>query len=122
MDLGQRLDDFIAVLGISKSEFSRSLGFSPAYISRIIGGVQKKPSERFFEAVRREYNVNINWLKTGTGIMFNLEDVSSLAKEYDLSKLLKKYSQLPLPDRRVIDHIMNAMLVKNQVGQGQGKQ
>lgn len=107
--LGQRLESLIKTIGIKKGDFAEKVGFSQAYISMIIGNAQRVPSDRFFESVKREFNVNIDWLKNGTGDMFIVDDPDFTPLE---KELITKYNLLPLSERKVIDDIVDALLLK----------
>lgn len=114
--LGERLEKLIKTLGIKKGDFAERLNFSQAYISMIISGNQKLPSDRFFDSVKREFNVNIDWLKNGDGEMFNIEDKNISPAE---KTLITKYNQLPLSERKVIDEILDAMVIKSQINKNE---
>lgn len=109
--LSDRLKLLIETLGIKKGDFSEKIGFTQAYISMILNGSKKNPSDRFFESVKREFNVSLNWLKNGDGEMFVIENnnLSQFQKN-----LVSKYNQLPLSERKIIDEIIDAMIIKNQ--------
>lgn len=112
--LKDRIEKLIDTLDIKKGDFAEKVGFTQAYISMILNGSKQNPSDRFYEAVKREFNVNINWLKNDIGDMFIIEDenLSSIDRE-----ILMKYNQLPLSERKIINEIVDAMLVRNQVQQ-----
>lgn len=107
--LSERLAELIAVLGVKKSEFADRIGFSQAYVSLITAGKRTQPSDRFLESVAREFQVNIDWLRTGEGNMFD-------APNGDLSQadmvLLQKYHSLPLHERHVVDEIVDALAIR----------
>lgn len=55
----------------NRSEFARKIDLTPAYISIIDKERDRTPSERTLSDICREFNVNMHWLKTGEGEMFN---------------------------------------------------
>ncbi len=57
-------------LGLSISEFARSCGFSPGYLSRLEAGKRTKPSAEFQDALLVRFNVDRFWLLTGSGMPF----------------------------------------------------
>lgn len=108
--LNKRLIELISILGIKKSEFSQKIGFSQAYVSMILAGKRTTPSDRFYESICREFQVNNEWLRTGEGDMFVLPQGDF--SETDL-ELLKKYKSLPLSEQKIVDEIIYALILKN---------
>lgn len=107
--LHHRLQKLISVLRVQKNQFSEQIGFSQAYVSMILNGKRLNPSDRFYQAVHREYNVNVSWLRDGVGNMFDIPKNDSFISD-DI--LLKKYNLLSAEDRVVIDRIIDAMILK----------
>lgn len=110
--LNDRFNELISTLGLKKGDIAEKIGFTQSYISMILSGNKTNPSDRFYESLKREFNVNIDWLKTGLGDMFNIENESLTPAEYEL---VKKYNQLPLSERKIIDEIIDAMVIKNTI-------
>ena len=108
--LKDRLEQLIKTLDLKKGDFADKINFSQAYISMILSGTKQNPSDRFFDSIKREFNVNIDWLKYGQGEMFSLneENLSPLEKD-----LLTKYNLLPLSERKIIDLMVDTMLSKH---------
>ena len=113
--LNDRLSELIDTLGIKKGAFSASIGFSQAHVSMILSGRRPHPSDRFFDAVSRQFQVNAQWLKNGSGDMFVLPGAGITDSDREL---IKKYKSLPIPERKVIDEIIDAMVVRNLNGRG----
>lgn len=109
--LAQRLEELIEALGIRKKEFAGAVGFSQAYISMILRGNRPHPSDRFFQSVSRAYPVDAHWLRTGEGEMFALPAAD--LSQADLT-LLKKYRLLKLGEQKVVDEVVDAMLLKSR--------
>ena len=67
--LGERIENLIKQLGITKTKFAEKLSVSQPYISKIIisGYV---PSDRLIEDICEKFNANEKWLRTGEGEMF----------------------------------------------------
>lgn len=107
--LQKRLSQLISSLGIKKIDFARRIGFSQAYVSMLLTGQRKAPSDRFVDAVSREFQVSPEWLTEGKGDMFlyTSEDMSSSDMQ-----LLRKYKKLPLREQGIIEEIVDAMLMK----------
>ena len=66
---GERIENLIKQLGITKTKFAEKLSVSQPYISKIIisGYV---PSDRLIEDIYEKFNANEKWLRTGEGEMF----------------------------------------------------
>lgn len=109
--LSDRLSNLIAALGISKREFSKRIGFSQSYISMLLNGTRECPSEVFFLSLRREFHVNDAWMQDGVGEMF---DTSAADLSDSDAALIRKYRSLPLSEQKIIDDIINAMILKNR--------
>lgn len=63
--------------GLSQEEFGKRLSVTKASISRIEAGINN-PSDQTIKLICSEFNVNENWLRTGTGgedNMFIPEDI-----------------------------------------------
>lgn len=109
--LKDRMQHLINVLDVKKGDFAKKIGFSQAYISRILSGVSLSPSPRFYETLKREYNVNPQWLKDGIGDIFIQNEVLSSEDE----EAFKKYNQLSSSERKIIVDIIDAMFMRNQI-------
>lgn len=66
---GERIENLIKQLGITKTKFAEKLSVSQPYISKIIisGYV---PSDRLIEDICEKFNASEKWLRTGEGEMF----------------------------------------------------
>ena len=66
---GERIENLIKQLGITKTKFAEKLSVSQPYVSKIIisGYV---PSDRLIEDICEKFNANEKWLRTGEGEMF----------------------------------------------------
>lgn len=108
--LSERLEALINILGLKKGEFAGIINFSQAYISMILSGSKQNPSDRFYESIKREFNVNIDWLRDGKGEMFIVDNPKLSPIERDL---VAKYNSLPLSERKIIDEVVDALLLKH---------
>ena len=71
MSIKSRLLEFLKAEGISKSEFSRRMGLSPAYI----GSMRKSmPEEKVEKLISIFPQLNRDWLLYGDGSMYRDED------------------------------------------------
>lgn len=57
-------------INLSQEAFGNRIGLTKAAISKIESGVSN-PSEQTILSICREFNVNEDWLRTGSGEMFN---------------------------------------------------
>ena len=108
--LPQRLERLFADLGVNQIEFARKTGFGQSYISQILSGNKSSPSERFYNTVGREYNVNPEWLKTGKGEIYAIPDKDGGNEN---AEIFAKYRLLPKSEQRLIEDMINALLVKS---------
>jgi transcriptional regulator with XRE-family HTH domain len=107
--LPQRLERIFTDLGVNQIDLARRTGFGQSYISQILAGYKSNPSERFYLTVSREFNVNPEWLKTGKGDVYFIPDGNG--QNID-AEILAKYRLLPLQEQRIIEDMINALLVK----------
>ena len=69
--MNTRLQQFLTAENISQSQFADSIGVARASISHILSG-RNKPGFDFLESTARRYpSLNLEWLITGNGRMYN---------------------------------------------------
>ncbi len=68
--MNERIKEVRKSLGLTLEKFGKSLGVTKVAISNIENG-NRGVTEQMFLSVCRVYNVNENWLRNGTGEMFN---------------------------------------------------
>ena len=72
--MNDRLLRFLAAENISQAQFADSIGVARASISHIVSG-RNKPGFDFIERTARCYpSLNLEWLITGKGRMYNSEN------------------------------------------------
>lgn len=76
-------------LNIAQIKFGDKLGIAPTTYVKYERG-ERKPSYEVLEILYKNYNVNLNWLITGEGEMFNVKQ--SVAQQDD--KLWDEVSKL----------------------------
>lgn len=77
---------------LSQERFAERLGLSRNFINQVENG-SKNISDRTISDICREFNVNEEWLRNGTGEIFNKETTFSLddyAKNNNLTEIEKK--------------------------------
>lgn len=67
--IGKRIGELIESLGIKKVRFAEQIKIDQSYVSQLING-KRNPSNRIVADICREFNVNEEWLRTGSGEMF----------------------------------------------------
>ena len=76
-------------MGLNQSDFSSRIGLTSTSISKIEKGVNKL-TEQNIKSICREFNVNEEWLRTGSGNIFNEQTTFSLdefLKKQEATKL-----------------------------------
>lgn len=63
-----RISEVIKCRKITKTEFSKRLNISQAFVSQMCSGVAR-PSDRTIADICREFRINEKWLRTGEGDM-----------------------------------------------------
>lgn len=114
MIIGERIKELRKSLGLTLEEFGKKLGVGKSAISNIENG-SRNLTDQMALSIRREFNVREEWLRYGTGDMFEpaaADELDSLAKEYGLSEgekiLIEHYVKLDESSRRaVIDFIID---------------
>jgi transcriptional regulator with XRE-family HTH domain len=109
--LAARLEFLLSNLGIKQLDFARQIDFAQSYISMILNGSKTSPSPRFFEAVARQFNVNLQWLRDGTGDIYAIPGLDFSAP--DAAELFTKYCRLPPDEQAVVEKIINVFLLQN---------
>lgn len=73
---GQRIEEVIKALKITKKEFAKAIDYSPGNITDWAKD-RYKPSSKALINMEQVYNINQQWILEGTGSMFkNTESVS----------------------------------------------
>lgn len=67
--MNDRIKDIRKSLHMTQDEFATKIGLSRNFIAQVENGT-KNPSERTVSDICREFDVNEEWLRTGTGEMF----------------------------------------------------
>ncbi|MCI8632469.1 MAG: helix-turn-helix transcriptional regulator [Lachnospiraceae bacterium] len=55
--------------GLNQTDFAKKINVTPAYVWKIINREDTTPSERIIEDICEQFNISIDWLKTGEGDM-----------------------------------------------------
>lgn len=72
----ERLEGFLKIKKISKTEFGRRIGVSAAYVT----GIRRSLSQEKISSIAREFpDLNIEWLLTGEGQMLKPQSTNSVS-------------------------------------------
>ena len=104
----------------SQTEIAKELKVSPQYIWKIMNNDDVNPSEQFISSICREYNVNEEWLKNGTGPMYKPRSDNEIIAKFvndfmesrsdDFRKrLINALSQLDEREWKVLEEIAKKM-------------
>ena len=111
--MNERIRELRKHLNLTLEEFGKKVGVTKAAIGRIEKG-ERSVTDQMFLSICREFNVNKNWLRTGEGEMFTLQEdeeaayVAELLDDtdnplYDLIKaIMKTYSQTGEKEKAII--------------------
>ena len=105
-----RLKEIRSFLKVSQREFSRQIFISQSLYADIeLGNVE--PKERFLRLISSQFNVNLNWIKTGEGQMF-----SSEPPDARLEYLINIFNQLnPKLQDTVLEHLKSLLKVQKEM-------
>lgn len=102
-------------LELTQTEFAGKIGTTANVLTNYETG-RRNPSSSVINNICKTFNVNEEWLRTGTGEMFRAspsEALDALADEYDLSHgdyvLIEKFVNLKAEKRAaVVDYVLQA--------------
>ena len=114
MTIGERIKELRKSFNLTLEEFGKKLGVGKTAISKLEKS-ERNLTDQMALSICREFNVLEEWLRDGTGDMFEpaaLDELDALAKEYGLSEgekiLIEHYVKLDESSRRaVIDFIID---------------
>lgn len=119
MSYGERVKKIRKTLGLSQSEFGKSIGLKANSISDIERGINNL-KETNIKLICSTYNVDYMWLTTGEGEMFsdNKEDEDYLAKiDYIMTgensfhkNLFKTFAALDESELEALENIINKFI------------
>lgn len=94
LGLGKRIRDVRTHIGSNQTEFSANLNTSYSYLSDVERG-KSMPGADMLIMLRHKFQVNINWLLTGIGDMFEISEAEQ-SNECPNAVPLKKVKTTPL--------------------------
>lgn len=97
--MNDRIKELRRELNMTQAEFAAKIGLSRNYIAQIEIGT-KVPSDRTISDICREFNVNEDWLRTGTG-----EPTIKRTRSQEIGAFASEVMNLPDEDikNRLID-------------------
>lgn len=106
--MNERIKQIRRELGLTQTEFAERIGLKQNSIALIESG-KRNISDQAVLSICREYGVNEEWLRTGTGEKMTPDasgELEALVKKYDLSNadqvLIEKYVNLKAGSRETI--------------------
>ncbi|RDY26296.1 XRE family transcriptional regulator [Romboutsia weinsteinii] len=99
--MNERLKILRKQLGLSQKEFGEKIHLSVSQISSYENKSRNIP-ERSILNIIREFNVSSNWIRFGTGDIFNSDLCST-------SDLIKKINSLSKEDQQFINRIIDCL-------------
>ena len=114
--ISDRIKDLRKELNLKQSDFANKIGIKQAAISAIEKGI-RNVTDRIINDICREFNVNEEWLRNGTGEMFapTFDDkLDQLATEYNFSKLeytfFSSYLKLDEKKREAVTEFLESIV------------
>ncbi len=117
----ERLRQIFKESGKTQTEIAKKTNVTPAYIWKILNKDNVAPRDLFIKTVCKEFNVNEDWLRLGTGEMYKeIEDelasvLSDLIEEdnpfYDLIiGIMKTYRRLDDQSQDALKNLSQELL------------
>lgn len=115
--MNERIRELRKTLGLTLEKFGANLGVGKTAISKIESG-DRGLTDQMFLAIVREYNVNPDWLRNGTGAMFlDVPDrndfmtaAAGLSDDPLVVSFLVEYAKLRPDERAVIQKYIDNIL------------
>lgn len=99
-------------LHMTQQEFGEHLGVNKATISRLEKKVNNVTNQ-MAKSICMQFNVNEEWLRNGTGEMYN-DLVHNLNLDEDVTNLVELYAQLNQADKFLVKNLMESLAEKNK--------
>lgn len=110
--MNERLKQLRKALKLNQVDFGAKLSLTGSAISRYESGVNAM-ADNIVLLICREFDVNEEWLRYGTGSMFsqkNMDLIEQLSDKYDLGlygrQLLETYLELSDADKRAVERFV----------------
>jgi len=116
--LAERLSYLLSDLNIKQLDFAQRINFTQSYVSMVLKGNKISPSDRFYDAICREFNVNPEWLKNGKGDIYTVPGLPYTSSD---AELVAKFRLLPESEQRIIEEIIDAFLLRTMTSEKKKK-
>lgn len=122
-----RIRELRKELGLTQSEFGERLGLKQSTVTGYEAGA-RAPSDAIIFSICREFDVNEDWLRTGSGDMFIVKTrsqeivdfMSELMNDPDDSfkrRFIESVAQLSEEEWKVIEQIIDRLLAEQKDGE-----
>ena len=106
IEIGKRIKEIRNDKKLNQREFAKRLTLSQNHISYLEKGI-RKITEKFINDLCKEYNVNKEWLLTGTGEKY-IDMIEGLnIDDEEIKNFLKKFMQLDMKTKVGIMNIVD---------------
>lgn len=106
IEIGKRIKEIRNDKKLNQREFAKRLTLSQNHISYLEKGI-RKITEKFINDLCKEYNVNKEWLLTGTGEKY-IDMIEGLnIDDGEIKNFLKKFMQLDMKTKVAIMNIVD---------------
>lgn len=106
IEIGKRIKEIRNDKKLNQREFAKRLTLSQNHISYLEKGI-RKITEKFINDLCKEYNVNKEWLLTGTGEKY-IDMIEGLnINDEEIKNFLKKFMQLDMKTKVAIMNIVD---------------
>lgn len=106
IEIGKRIKEIRNDKKLNQREFAKRLTLSQNHISYLEKGI-RKITEKFINDLCKEYNVNKEWLLTGTGEKY-IDMIEGLnIDDEEVKNFLKKFMQLDMKTKVAIMNIVD---------------
>ena len=106
IERGKRIKEIRNDKKLNQREFAKRLTLSQNHISYLEKGI-RKITEKFINDLCKEYNVNKEWLLTGTGEKY-IDMIEGLnIDDEEIKNFLKKFMQLDMKTKVAIMNIVD---------------
>ncbi len=105
--IGDRFKELRNTLNLRQSDFAAKLGVSSAALSKIENNLTVNPRTEIVNKLINEFNVNMEWLFSGTGDMFTNSEIhedSGTIEEYR-QKTMELQEELSNVQKKLINEI-----------------
>lgn len=121
--MNERIKELRKTLGLTMEKFGESLGVTKTAVSRLENG-DRNVTDQMFKSICREFNVNPEWLRNGTGEIFSIPEDETAALVSDILEgadpefynmvldIVRTYQQLQPDSQKVLKNFCR-QLVEN---------